>query len=229
MGRLRIGARVFLAGGVALLAGCAGTTRIGDGVTPATLAQSSTAVVVMRVGTASVACRNVALLLGVRSGEGFRRAKTVHVVGVRSITEPAVVEAELAPGEYHIIGYSCATEKGSATIADQADAQLFRTSYASFTLNAGEMINVGYFHFDVSRRGANAISRQLLIKVEVTDWPLAELERYKARRPQVYAQMTTRLMTVTDRGPRAPTGDECTRLKALRKDGKVANLPPSCA
>jgi hypothetical protein len=62
----------------------------------------------------------------------------------------------------------------------------------------------------------------------VTDWPLAELERYKAKRPHIYAQMKTRLMTVTPRA-RPPTSQECARLRALRAEGKVQQLPPECA
>lgn len=235
MGRSRRSASVlgavFAAG---LLSGCAGTTHIAEGVTTETLAKSSTAVAVMRIGAASPTCQNVALLLGVRAGEGFRRDRTVQVVNVRSLAEPAVAEIELAPGEYHVIAYSCSKGRDPRVTTDKAGrddsgVQLYRTSYASFNVAAGEMVNVGYFHINISHVGRNAYGRPLRIDVEVTDWPLAELERYKSKRPQVYAQMTTRLMKVTSLGPHAPTGDECARLREMHKAGKIANLPPSCA
>ena len=63
----------------------------------------------------------------------------------------------------------------------------------------------------------------------MTDWPLAELERYKAKRPHIYAQMKTRLMTVTPQGQGPPTSQDCARLKALKAEGKVQELPPECA
>jgi hypothetical protein len=65
--------------------------------------------------------------------------------------------------------------------------------------------------------------------IDVTDWPLAELDRFKAKRPHIYAQMTTRLMQVTDQGPAVATGQDCARLKALKAEGKVQQLPPECA
>ena len=63
----------------------------------------------------------------------------------------------------------------------------------------------------------------------MTDWPLAELDRFKAKRPHIFTQMTTRLMTVTDREPGEPGPHECARLKALQAEGKVQQLPPACS
>ena len=63
--------------------------------------------------------------------------------------------------------------------------------------------------------------------IEVTDWPLAELDRFKAKRPHIYAQMKTRLMTVTPQEPGPPRAQDCARLKALKAEGKVQQLPPA--
>src|SRR5262249_12236100 len=104
-----------------------------------------------------------------------------------------------------------------------------RTSYASFTLAPGEIVNVGSFNFHAARVGLNAFGRPFRATVTVTDWPLAEIERYKAKRPQIYSQMRTRLMTVTPQGPVAPDEDECERLRELKAEGKVQNLPAACA
>ena len=62
-----------------------------------------------------------------------------------------------------------------------------------------------------------------------SDWPLNELDRFKARRPHIYAQMKTRLMAVTPAGQAPPTGQDCARLKALKVEGKVQGLPRECA
>ncbi len=215
--------------GTALAAGCTQTSRVDDALTTSSLAQNKKAVAIMRVGAASPACVNVAVLLGVREGEGFRRIKGLTVMNVRSITEPAVAEVALDPGEYHVLAYRCQTQRTVSTVGDSADGQLYRSSYASFTLAPGEVVNVGYLHVGVWRHGRNAISRPVNVDIEVTDWPLAELERFKAKRPQIYAQMKTRLMTVTSRKPPATTSGECARLEALRAEGKVQRLPPECA
>ena len=208
-----------------LLACCTQTSRVDDNLSTASLAQTRKAVAVMRVGAASPSCINVAVLLGVREGDGYRRHQGITVANVRSITEPAVAEVELDPGEYHVLAYRCQTAKGTTTLDDKSDGQLYRTSYASFVLHSGEVVNVGYLHVGASRVGRSSFGRPVEADIDVTDWPLAELDRFKAKRPNIFAQMTTRLMKVTAREQGEP---DCDRLKALMAEGKVQQLPPAC-
>jgi hypothetical protein len=211
-----------------LLAGCTQTSRVDDNLSTASLTQTKKAVAVMRVGAASASCINVAVLLGVREGDGYRRHQGITVANVRSITEPAVAEVELDPGEYHVLAYRCQSKQGIKTLDDSAGGQLYRTSYASFTLHSGEVVNVGYLHIGASRVGRSSFGRPVEVDTDVTDWPLAELDRFKAKRPHIYAQMTTRLMTVMPLEPGEPGPPECARLKALLAEGKVQQLPPAC-
>jgi hypothetical protein len=220
---------VVAAGILAIAAGCAQTSRVDDDLTTAALAQTGKAVAVMRVGAASPSCLHVTVLLGVREGQGYRARKRIQVVNVRSVTEPAVAEFELEPGEYHVLAYGCYTERSIKAVGDAAGGQLYGTSFASFVLNPGEIVNVGYLHIGVSRYGRNAFGRPVRVDIDVTDWPLNELDRFKARRPQIYAQMTTRLMSVTPRGSAPPGPEDCARLSALKAEGKVQELPPACA
>src|SRR4029079_17846405 len=101
-----------------LLAGCTQTSRVDDNLSTASLQQTRKAVAVMRVGAASPSCVNVAVLLGVREGEGYRRHQGITVVNVRSITEPAVAEVELDPGEYHVLAYRCQSAHSIKTLGD---------------------------------------------------------------------------------------------------------------
>jgi hypothetical protein len=216
------------AAGCMLLAACTQTSRVDDDLSTASLTQTKKAVAVMRVGAASPSCINVAVLLGVREGDGYRRHQGITVANVRSITEPAVAEVELDPGEYHVLAYRCQSATGSVkTVDDNAGGQLYRTSYASFTLQAGEIVNVGYLHLHAWRHGNNTFGRPVEMDIEITDWPLAELDRFKTKRPHIYAQMTTRLMKVP-RQSGEPGPQECARLKALLAEGKVQQLPPAC-
>jgi hypothetical protein len=226
-GKARFASSAIAAG--LLLAGCTQTSRVDDNLSTASLSQSKKAVAVMRVGAASPSCINVAVLLGVREGDGYRRHQGITVMNVRSLTEPAVAEVELDPGEYHVLAYRCQSKQGIKTLADGDGGQLYRTSYASFTLYSGEVVNVGYLHVGASRVGRSSFGRPVEVDIDVTDWPLAELDRFKAKRPHIFTQMTTRLMTVTDREPGEPGPQECARLKALQAEGKVQQLPPACS
>ena len=214
--------------GCAWLVACTETSRVDDLAT-ASLGQSGKAIAVMRVGAASPSCINVAVLLGVREGEGFRRRQGITVANVRSLTEPAVAEVELDAGEYHVLAYRCQSASGIKTVSDSDGGQLYRTSYASFTLQAGEVVNVGYLHVGASRVGRSSFGRPVEVDIDVTDWPLVELDRFKAKRPHLYARMTTRLMTITDRAPQPAGPAECARLEVLRAEGKVARLPAECS
>jgi hypothetical protein len=220
----------FAAAAAAVLAAaCAQTSRVDETLTTSSLTAKSKAVAVMRVGAASPDCINVGVLLGVREGEAFRRHQVLNVVNVRSATEPAVAEVELEPGEYHVVSYRCQTARGIKSVSDSAGGQIYRSSFAHFTLQPGEIVNVGYLQLVAWRRGRNAFGRPVEMDIEVSDWPLAELERFKAKRPQIFAQMKTRLMTVTSHQPVAPTSGDCARLKALQAEGKVQRLPAECA
>jgi hypothetical protein len=207
---------------------CTQTSRVDDRLTAAALAQSNKAVAVMRVGSASPNCIHVAVLLGVREGNGYRRHKGVVVANVRSLTEPAVAEVELDPGEYHVLAYRCQGPHGIKTLHDNAGGQLYRTSFASFALGPGEIVNVGYLHVGAWRVGRSAFGRPVEVDIEVTDWPLHEIDLFKAKRPHIYAQMKTRLMKVMPLAASEPGEEDCARLKALQAEGKVQRLPSAC-
>jgi hypothetical protein len=212
-----------------LLCACAQTSKVNDAITPAALTSSNKAVALMRIGAASPTCINVAVLLGTRDGDGFRRGQVITVANVRSLAEQPVAEVELEAGEHHVIGYGCAAEGGKANmVMDKAGPQIYRTSYAHFAVKSGEVVNVGYLNFGASHIGRSTFGRPLRIEVSVTDWPLREAEQFKLKRPGLFAQMTTRLMHVTDRGPAAHSDDECQRLKAMHAAGKMQTLPVSC-
>jgi hypothetical protein len=221
----------FAASGMALIsAACVQTSRVDDAVTTQKLAGAKKAVAVMRLGSASPTCINVSVLLGTREGEGYRRGQVVTVALVRSLHDSQVAEVELDPGEHHVIGYKCMAEKGETAVADTSTtAGLFRTSFARFTLNAGEIVNVGYFHFGASHEGRSLFGRAVRTDIEVTEWPLSEIERFRQKRPAVYAQMITRLMTLTD-GPKTAEqlAQSCETWAKLKAERKVQDIPPEC-
>jgi hypothetical protein len=218
-----------MAGIAGLLGACSQTTRVGDETNAGQLAQSGKAVAVMRLGMASPHCQHVGVWLGVREGPGFRPTKPVAVIHATSLLDVPVAEVELDPGEYHVVSYACSTgAKVSQVATYDRTTGLTRTSHASFSIAAGEVVNVGSFEFHAARHGTNAFGRELKTTVTVTDWPLADLDKYKAKRPQIYAQMKTRLMSVTPRSGQDAGEDECGRIRKLVAEGKLQNLPTVC-
>ena len=211
------------------LAGCAQTSRVDEGVTPAKLASSQKGVVLIRVGSASPTCLHTRVLLGTRAGDGYKRGQVIMVANQRSVTASQVAEVELDPGEHHIIGYSCVGENSKQTfVSDPAGGQLMGTSFAHFTIAAGEIVNVGYFHFGASREGRSLFGRAVRTDVEITDWPLTEIERFKQQRPTMYAQMTTRLMKIDGTLSADEQAKICETWQALKAAGKAAEGPPEC-
>ncbi len=210
------------------LAACMQTSRVEDTVSPQKLAASKKAVAVMRLGTSAATCLHIRLLLGTREGDGYRREQVVTVTQIKSTTQSQVAEVELDPGEHHVIGFSCVAEQGQTFVNDATgEYGLSRTSYARFTLAAGEIVNVGYLHFNaqvtksVFGKGARPV-------VEITDWPLPEIERFKQLRPTVYAQMTTRLMVLGDPASPQDQHNDCETYRRLKAEGKVGNVPAAC-
>lgn len=211
----------------ALLAGCAQSSKVDDNVSTSTLTAKQKSIALMRIGAASPNCLNVAVLLGTKAGDGYRRGQVITVINVRSLAEQPVAEVELDAGEHHVIGYGCAADSGKARVVmDKAGPQTYRTSYAHFVVKPGEVVNVGHLHFGASHIGRSAFGRPLDIEVKITDWPLREIEQFQVKRPGLFAKMTTRLMQVT--GPATVSNDECARMKALQAAGKLQSLSAAC-
>ena len=213
------------------LTACAQTSRVDvTETTPQALASKGTGVAVMRLGVGGTACQHIQALIGVREDNHFRGVRGVKVANIRSVTDSAVAEVELPPAEYHVLAYRCITLRGTPmTIGDDADtANVYRTSIAKFTLRAGEVVNVGYLQYNAVKTRSSMFGRPIRQEVDVSDWPLEELERFRKNRPEIFARMTTRLMQVT-LGDEAPSDEACRRLQQLQREGKVATLPVDCA
>lgn len=214
----------------AALAACVQTTQVGHRSADE-LKASGKAIALMRVAAASPNCNHVGVLLGTREGDAYRRGQHMAVANVRSVADSPVAEVELPAGEHHVIAYSCVGDKGPSVVTDKAaEDGLYRTSYARFTVEAGEVVNVGYLNFGAARHGHNAFGRPVRVDVSVTDWPLPDIERFKQKRPELFASMQTRLMTVSDSpdAVAAKSATDCAKARELKAAGKIAKIPAGC-
>lgn len=216
------------AAALALLSGCGGSSQVSETVTAADLAGRTKAVAVMRLGSPNSNCKHLAVLLGVRDGAGYRRHAPVKVVNVRGLEKAPVGEVELDPGEYHVVAYSCVAGDGPNVISDR-EGTVYRTSFAHFTLVPGEIVNLGYLHLDAAHARRSGFGKTLKPEIEVSDWPIDEIERYKAERPELAAQMKTRLMLVGS-GPDTAEAQAqlCERWRKAKAESLAEAVPPEC-
>ncbi len=220
----------LLLGLLAATSGCAPTTHVAGGIQAGVLAAEHKAVAVMRLGSPNPSCLHAGVLLGVRDGAGFKPIAPVKVANISGLSNAPVGEIELDAGEYHVIAISCVARAGQAVVGEKSITGLYRTSYAHFTLAPGEIVNVGYIHLDAAKIRGSLFGRGVLASVEVSDWPLDEIERYKSQRPELTAQMQTRLMVVGD----DPETEEqqvklCARWRQAKADGLAQSIPSGCA
>lgn len=215
----------------ALAAGCAtGTSRVGDDLTSTSLSQNKKAVALIKLGAADPLCGTLAAGIGVREGSNFRRVQFARIV--RKAGDTAVAEMELGAGEYHVVSYACAKRGGAMLLAEPVGGGLYRKSYASFSIAPGEVLNVGYLQLVPMGSAQIAHNTHVMqVRLAVTDWPLAEIDRFKQQRPHLYAQMKTRLMKVHRVEP--PTVQQvraaCAEMRRLQAAGKIQDLPLICA
>jgi len=218
-----------LIGILASVLGCASTSRVADNVTTGQLSQKNKSVALMKVGSVDPSCVTASVLLGRRDGAVFQPARQIDVAGLKAPVAPLVSEVELDPGEYHVIGYSCAAPNGKQVAVTSQVNGVYRSSLAHFQIGAGEILNVGYLQMHAGRVRRNLLSRSVPMRLSVTDWPLDEIERFRKQRPQLFDQMKVRLMTVPNGPSEEERQENCEELARLVAAGKVQTLPASCA
>jgi hypothetical protein len=195
----------------------------------AALARTGKGVVLIRLEAPDLNCREHLASFARHEGDGYTAVQRVRVYATSVDGAPPVAEAELAPGEYHIASYTCTGTGRVATLSEPNGKDRYKTSYATFRVEAGDVVNIGTF---LVQSGLPPSQRTpgfpIGIAVKIADWPVADLEKFKKLRPRHYAQMKTRLMTVTPPPVVAPVREDCAQLERLRKEGKVQSLPGYC-
>ena len=210
-----------------ILAGC-NTGKVSEQLANTeTLAQNKQAIVFMRIANPDPGCLSLGGHLGAREGAFFRPSQMIRL---QQIHVTLVVEVLLAPGEYHIVSLTCFRARSTMVLAEPQGNGLMRRSYATFTAAPGEVVNLGQLKLVPSKRSAGVFRSFHEVDVEVTDWPLSELERFKSQRPKHFAEMKVRLMTANSGALTPEVADQkCAELKKLQAEGKVQNVPAACS
>ena len=217
-----------------LALGCSQTSSVSDGVAVAALSHSNTAIAVMKTGMAEQSCTTAIITLGKRAGDTFEPVQTVRVgKNVADwIDTHDVAQVELAAGEYHVLDWVCQERSGNMIFNKSVGKKeggfwgiggTYKRSMGSFTLAAGEIVNVGYLRFvPIGMSGA--------ISIDVEDLPPKSREALQKEKPKLVAQMVTRLMKVEQKPMTAETLKAmCDLLKAMSEVTKDQQpLPEKC-
>ena len=211
-----------------LLAACSGGGRVNEQLAdPVTLRNSKQAIGLFRVATPDPSCLSLGVSVGVREGQLYRPQQTLKL---KQTLVTNVLEVLLEPGEYHILGFACYRARSTLVMVEPQGDGLLRRSYASFAISAGEVVNLGQIRLVRTGRTPGIFNSFAEVAVEISDWPLPELERFKSQRPKLYAEMRVRLMTAAPKVQLTPevTAQKCAEIAKLQAEGKIQNVPTGC-
>lgn len=183
-----------------LLGACTGNLLQSGAVpTKAQLATSNRGIAVLMMGIENKPCLSSTIIIGETIDGGYRAKHTVAgPSGAKGQVEP--VQLTLDAGTYHIVGWHCETSRYRRKIGHRKKAlisfaPLYLKSYASFTIAAEEIVNLGYLRMEeIGKRGA--------LRFTVIDLPASARAWLAGNRPQIYWQMITRAMQLAAAAPR---------------------------
>src|SRR5262249_12480516 len=129
---------------------CAYTPGVSPDLNQETLARTNKAVAIVQMGIEGEGCMVTTIGIGQRKEAGFEAVETLRFFPVPGSAGDAA-QVELAPGEYHIVSWNCSRPKGtpSITLGGYQGGNVlgqggqYTESYGSFTLAAGEIVNLG--------------------------------------------------------------------------------------
>lgn len=204
-----------------ILAGCGTSTRLIVEPSAQTLSRKGRGVMVVKFSMPHETCKQQVLIVGTREGNGHRVVAKLMAAGAAPATTANAAEAELAAGEYQVLGYVCQRARSSVNVGNEGGP--YTASLGRFVVKGGEVVNIGHLTFTQTHDKS--------VKIEVSDWALADLNRFRDERPRLFAAMQTRLLEIKAGKLIGPDekDDKCGRLARMKAEGKVQALPKGCA
>jgi hypothetical protein len=173
----------------ALLAGCGATPNLSDELTATTLSANNQGIVLLSAAMEGTSCQGITVQLGKKSALGYDATTSfgidITVFSLRRLVSSNLPQISLPAGEHHVIGVYCQNGNSVTSIGKGA-----LRSYANFTLAPGEILNLG--SLTVIREGLTNMAT-----FQVRDQPVEVMDKLKADKPKLFAQMKTRLMAIT--------------------------------
>ena len=202
-------------------AACGTSTRMIVEPSTQSLAEKQRGVAVVKFSMPNENCIQQILIIGTREGNGHRLVSKLMATGAASATTANAAEVLLDPGEYHVLGYVCQRARSFVNFGNAGGPHT--DSIGRFVVRPGEVVNIGLVTFKTVWGSKD-------IKVEVSDWSLADLNRFRDERPKLFAGMQTRLLELRSGKPLSveEKDDKCGQLAEMKATGKIAQLPKGC-
>lgn len=194
-----------------MLFGCA--AKIDDRTTAEKLAAAGKAGVVMEVGLTVDSCDSATVDLGRKRDNGYEQVATVVQAGKAGASK--IIRAELEPGEYHVVRWTC-QEGRDRTVLGKKEGSLFKQSFGRFEVHAGELVNLGRLAFILVSPG--------VVHVAASDLSAIERSEFEQEYPLLASLMKTRIIEapMPDLTP-AEKAVHCQRINQIHKTWR---LPP---
>jgi hypothetical protein len=180
----------------ALLAGCGATPNLSDELTATTLSANNQGIVLLSAAMQGLTCQGITVQLGRKSALGYDATTSfgidITMFSLRRLVSSNLPQISLPAGEHHVIGVTCQNGNSFTSVGKGG-----LRSYASFTLAPGEIVNLGSLT-------VIPLAMTNIATFEVRDQPIEVMDKLKADKPKLFAQMKNRLMTITP----APTAED---------------------
>jgi hypothetical protein len=215
-----------------LFSGCAATTSASDILTQGALEKSKSGVAILKAEILGHGCTGGTITLATKRGQTFDAVQTLQTIGASPAITSDVMSIELPPNEYHVVNVACQMQSGrtrtTISLGKRDGGVLgfggeFKSSYASFRIATGEIVNLGALTVMSGFLGSAHLS--------VTDLPTNSLDRFRKEKPNLAKEMVTRHLVVS-RPPLSPeeTRKLCDSYAVLKGvlPALGASMPPEC-
>jgi hypothetical protein len=180
----------------ATLSGCGATPNLSDDLTSASLSTANQGIVLLSAAMEGRTCQSITVQLGKKSALAYETTTSfgidITVFSLRRLVSSNLPQISLPAGEHHVIGVTCQNGNSFTSIGKGS-----LRSYASFTLAPGEILNLGSLT-------VIPVGLTNMATFQVRDQTVEVIDKVRADKPKLFAQMKTRLMIITP----APTAED---------------------
>ena len=164
-------------------------------ITRKQLLKEKKGVLVIDVNAVGYKCINVLMDFSMKNKSGELRSSSQQEgrsnVASFAHAKSRLQQIKINPGTYHLVSATCIRHGSYPTYTSTKNSIFgpYNTSFASFKIKAGEIVNVGVINL--------RIAKDKKVLVSINNISSQVRKEMKSERPLIYKQMKTRLMKIT--------------------------------